>query len=332
MTRNWRHRAIWKSMPPQLRIFIENNPSFVACIVLCLIFSLFVPKFFSISNLVNILDIVSLTMITASTMGLVIMLGSIDLSLEGISGLACVVASVFVRNAMTPFAIGYWAIPIAILVGMIGGLINGVIHTYVKIPSFMITFCMGSIMTGVGVLIIKGVAVVVRDDSIRWLALGRIFGIPFSFIIAVLIVIILDLFHKKTIHGRYISMIGGDEGIVRDLGINVRKIKIVLFGLVGMVYGLVGVLLVAKLGSGHPYNSWDMNFEAISACLIGGIAITGGVGNIGKAVVGSFIIVILKNGMILLNIDPYVQAGIVGVITIAIVALTIDREKITILK
>ena len=196
----------------------------------------------------------------------------------------------------------------------------------------MITFCMGSIMTGIGILIIKGIAVVVTDDNIRNLALGRFYGVPYSFLIALIVVILLNFFHKNTILGRYVTMIGGEEAIVQDLGINVKKVKVTVFGITGMVYGLIGVLLVAKLGSGHPYNAWDMNFEAISACVVGGVAITGGVGSIAKAAVGAFIMVILKNGMILMNINPFIQSGTIGLITIAIVVITIDREKIEILK
>lgn len=322
----------FKDIPAKGKLFASNNSSFCALLGMCLVFSIGIPNFFSINNLFNIFDIVSLPMITASAMSLIIMMGGIDLSLEGVAGLSCVVVSILVKNMMTSIDIGFWAIPISIIVGLLCGILNGVIHTYLKIPSFMVTFCMSSIMTGVGILIIKGIAVVVQDDNIRKLALGRLFGIPYSFLIALVVVIILNIFHKRTTLGRYITMIGGDEAIVKDLGIDVRKAKIFVFGIVGMVWGLVGVLLVAKLGSGHPYNAGDMNFEAISACLIGGIAVTGGVGNISKAVSGAFIVVVLKNGMILMNINPFVQAGIVGLVTIAIVAATIDREKIKILK
>ncbi len=137
---------------------------------------------------------------------------------------------------------------------------------------------------------------------------------------------------ERTAFGRYVLALGGDETIVQDLGVPTSKIKTKAFLIGGILYGIVGALLTARLGSGDITAPLGFTFDSICACVLGGIAITGGVGNIPRAIIGAFILTILRNGMVLMGISPYVQEGIIGVVLIATVALTIDREKIKIMK
>ena len=132
--------------------------------------------------------------------------------------------------------------------------------------------------------------------------------------------------------GYHVLAIGGDEILAKEAGINVDRIKRITFTLAGSVYGLVGALLTLRMGSGDIMNPTNYTFNAISACVVGGISISGGVGNVFKAVIGVFIITVLQSGMVMLAISPAIQSGIMGLIIVLTVALTIDRNKIKILK
>jgi ribose transport system permease protein len=212
------------------------------------------------------------------------------------------------------------------------GVLNGYVFSVLKIPSFMTTLGIGYITIGIGILVTKGNPIVITDWGFRQLGVGKIGGIPVSFLLAAVLIGIMWFLNEKTIFGRHILAVGGDEAIARDLGIRVNLVKIGVLGIAGAEYGLVGALLTAKLGSGDITAPLGLTFDSIGACVLGGIAITGGIGSIPKAIIGAFILTILQNGMILMGINPYVQRGIIGIILIMTVALTIDRQKIKIMK
>jgi len=312
--------------------FFVNNASLFALIALVIFFSLANPQFFSLSNLFNILDLVSLIGITSLAMSFVLMIGSIDLSVEGLVGLCGIVTSFLVRNFVNANDFGFYALPISMVVGFAFGIANGIILSKFKVPSFMATLGVGFIATGVGILATRGNPIVITDWSFRQLGIGRVGFIPYTFLITLAVIFFMWFLHERTVFGRHMLALGGDEIIAKHLGVNVDKIKIIVFALVGMLYGLVGALLTAKLGSGDINAPIGFTFDSIGACVLGGIAITGGVGSVFKAIVGAFMLTILRNGMIILGVSPYVQQGVIGVILIFTVALTIDRRKIRIMK
>jgi len=311
---------------------IGANPSLLALIILVIFFSLLNPRFFTLSNLFNILDLASLLVITSLSLAFILMMGSIDLSVEGVVGLCSVVASLLVKNFSNSNDFGFLALIICGLVGGGFGFLNGFILSRFKIPSFMVTLGIGYITTGLGVLITRGNPVVITDWNFRLLSLGKVGFLPFPFILALGLFFVIWFISERTAFGRYVLALGGDETIVQDLGVPTSKIKTKAFLIGGILYGIVGALLTARLGSGDITAPLGFTFDSICACVLGGIAITGGVGNIPRAIIGAFILTILRNGMVLMGISPYVQEGIIGVVLIATVALTIDREKIKIMK
>lgn len=312
--------------------FIQENSSALALVGLIVLFGSANPRFFTLSNLFNILDLVSLLMITGSAMSFVLMTGSIDLSVEGVVGLSGVIASFLVKNFSNSNDFGYFALVVCLGVGLLFGLLNGVIFSKLRIPSFMATLGIGYITNGIGVLLTKGNPVVISDWGFRQLGVGRIGFVPNTFIIGSLLLVIMWFVHERTFFGRYILAIGGDEAIARDLGIKVERIKVGVLGLAGALYGIVGALLTAKLGSGDITAPRGFTFDSIAASVLGGVAITGGIGSVPKALIGALILTILRNGMILMGISPYVQQGVIGAILIFTVALTLDRAKIPVLK
>jgi ribose transport system permease protein len=267
-------------------------------------------------------------------MTFVLMLGSIDLSVEGIAGLTGIVGALMVKNFSNSNDYGLLSIIICILIGAIFGLLNGIVFTKLKIPSFMTTLGLGAVATGVGILVTRGYPVIITDQSIRGLALTKLLGgvIPLLFVIAIIINLLIWFVSERTILGRHVIAIGGDEDIVKDLGIKIDLVKIIVFAISGAMFGLAGMLLVAKLGAGDIKNSIGLLFDAVAASLIGGIAITGGIGKIPHAAIGAITLTILRNGMVLLGISPYIQQGVVGAIIVLTVAVTIERKKIGVIK
>ncbi len=239
-----------------------------------------------------------------------------------------------VKNFTNSNDYGFLSIIICIFLGAIFGLLNGIVFTKLKIPSFMTTLGVGAVATGVGVLVTKGYPVIITDQSIRGLAHIRLLGgvVPLLFVIAITINFLIWFISERTMLGRHVIAIGGDEAIAKDLGIKIDLVKIIVFGISGAMFGLVGMLLVAKLGAGDIRNTIGLTFDAIAAALIGGIAITGGIGKIPYAAIGAITLTILRNGMVLLGINPYIQQGVVGAIIILTVAVTIERKKIGVIK
>ncbi|MBE3091625.1 MAG: ABC transporter permease [Candidatus Atribacteria bacterium] len=318
----------------KIALLISGKASFIALCSLIVIFSFSAHNFFSLSNLTNILDLSAILLLTSTAMTFVLMLGSIDLSVEGIAGLTGIVGALMVKNFSNSNDYGLLSIIICILIGAIFGLLNGIVFTKLKIPSFMTTLGLGAVATGVGILVTRGYPVIITDQSIRGLALTKLLGgvIPLLFVIAITINLLIWFVSERTILGRHVIAIGGDEAIVKDLGIKIDLVKIIVFAISGAMFGLAGMLLVARLGAGDIKNSIGLLFDAVAASLIGGIAITGGIGKIPHAAIGAITLTILRNGMVLLGISPYIQQGVVGTIIILTVAVTIERKKIGVIK
>lgn len=318
----------------KIDLLMSGKASFIALFTLIIIFSFLANNFFTLSNLTNVLDLSAILLLSATGMTFILMLGSIDLSVEGIAGLTGIVGALMVKNFSNSNDYGLLSVIVCVLLGAIFGLLNGIVFTKLKIPSFMTTLGLGAVATGVGVLVTKGYPVIITDVSIRELAHIKLLGgiIPLLFVIAIGMNLLIWFVSERTILGRHIMAIGGDEAIAKDLGIKIDLIKIIVFAISGAMFGLAGMLLVAKLGAGDIRNPYGLLFDSIAASLIGGVAITGGIGKIPHAAIGAITLTILRNGMVLLGINPYIQQSVVGTIIILTVAVTIERKKIGVIK
>lgn len=318
----------------KIALLMSGKASFIALFSLIIIFSFLANNFFTLSNLTNVLDLSAILLLSATGMTFVLMLGSIDLSVEGIAGLTGIVGALMVKNFSNSNDYGLLSVIVCVLLGAIFGLLNGIVFTKLKIPSFMTTLGLGAVATGVGVLVTRGYPVIITDVSIRELAHIKLLGgiIPLLFVIAIGMNLLIWFVSERTILGRHIMAIGGDEAIAKDLGIKIDLVKIIVFAISGAMFGLAGMLLVAKLGAGDIRNPYGLLFDSIAASLIGGVAITGGIGKIPHAAIGAITLTILRNGMVLLGINPYIQQSVVGTIIILTVAVTIERKKIGVIK
>jgi ribose transport system permease protein len=301
-------------------------------VALCLTISAFNGNFLTIANLLRLLNTAAIPMVLAMGSTFVILMGSIDLSVEGVVALTAVLASLLVANNISPVAIGLWAAPLAILAGGAMGFLNGWLHVRVKIPSFMTTLGVGFAGVGVATAILRGFTARIADPTFRFLSLGRVLTIPMAVWIAAAAVAIALVFQERTRSGRWIYAIGADESTARNAGIPVDRTRILVFTVAGLFYGLAGVLSVAQFGQGHALISQGRLFTAVTAVVVGGTSLSGGVGSVLNTVIGVLIVVTLANGMVLMGVEPYVQQGVQGLLIIAAVALSLDRSRLDVVK
>ncbi len=305
----------------------------VVLVGLCILIGLFNPNFFGISNLVRMLNTASIPLVICMGATFIILMGSIDLSAEGVIAICAVAASMLVANDFTGVAIGPLSVPAAIVIGGLIGLLNGFVHVKFRIPSFMTTLGMGFASIGMATAILGGVMVRISDNEFRgYLSLGRFLDIPAAVYIAAIAVGVAWVIQERTRIGRWLYAIGTDEATARNAGIPVDRTRILIFGIAGAFYGLAGALSAAQIGRGHALISQDRLFSAITAVVVGGTALSGGVGSVLNSVIGVFIVIVLTNGMILMGIEPYVQKGVQGLLIIAAVSLALDRTRLDVVK
>lgn len=294
--------------------------------------SLFNGNFLTVGNLVRMLNSASIPIVLCMGATFIILMGSIDLSVEGIVALSAVAVSLLVANDITSNNLGLVAVPIAILIGGCMGFVNGWLHIHLKTPSFMTTLGMGFAGVGVAMAILAGDTVRISDQTFRSLSLGRVFGVPMAVWIAALAVMIAYVIQERTRWGRWFYAIGTDENTARAVGVPIEKARILAFTIAGLFCGLGGALAAAQFGQGHALISQGRLFTTITAVVVGGTALSGGVGSILNSVVGVFIVVVLTNGLVLVGVEPYMQQGVLGLLIIVAVTLALDRSRLDVVK
>ena len=307
-------------------------------LALCLLFTLFNANFLSLGNIMRLLSSASIPLVLCMGATFIILMGSIDLSIEGTVAVTAVLVSLLVANDHTGIAIGLWSLPLAIIAGGLMGLVNGVLHVKLKTPSFMTTLGVGFAGVGVAMATLGGDTVRISDQVFRFLALGRLFavgsfqGLPMAAVVAAVAVAVAYVIQERTRLGRWLYAIGTDEATARHAGIPVERTRIVIFAVAGLFYGLGGILAAAQFGQGHALISQGRLFTAITAVVVGGTALSGGFGSVLNSVVGVMIVTVLGNGLVQMGVPPYLQQGVLGLLIIAAVALALDRSRLDVVK
>jgi len=289
-------------------------------------------RFLQWTNIQVMLNIAGVPAILALGLHQVIVLGAIDLSAEGVMAFVIVFVGMLAKNTLNSNDVGLWILPIAVAIGAVSGLCNGLVVTRLKLPSFITTLGMSWILYGLAVYINKAAGIPLTDARIPDFLAGNTAGLPNIFLIALALTILVQILQKKTRLGTYIFAIGGDEHLAGQTGIGIRRTKTTVFIIAGALYGLAAVFLASKLGRAHPRSGLGNLFPTITAVAVGGVSLTGGIGSAVNALLGACIITALNDGLILMRIDPYIQQAVNGIVLIAAVALTIDRKKLGFIK
>jgi ribose/xylose/arabinose/galactoside ABC-type transport system permease subunit len=278
-------------------------------------------RFLSIENATFLLQQSAIIAIPAFGVTLVIIAGSIDLSVGSIVALTGVVAAVVAREAgpIPGMAAG-------LAVGVGAGLFNGFAFAVLKVPSFMVTLGMLSIARGLTIVVSSSQPINV-DQSFQ--VIGRMPGILVLFVACfIAVTALLEL----TTFGRHAVAIGGQERVARLSGVPITRLKILLFVFSGLMAGLGGLALSARVGAATPNAAFGFELTAITAVVLGGTPLTGGIGSMTNTVVGAFIISILLNGMVILGVPSELQLVVQGLVLVGAVYLSLERGKIGIIK
>ncbi len=308
----------------------------LSLIALCLLLSLLSPRFFTLRNFVGIANEAAPILVIALGTTFVIILGGIDLSVEGIVAVSGVLVVLLARNDFNSNDYGWLGVLVAIVIAGVMGFLNGLIHTRLRIPSFMATLAMQYVGLGLATLLLAGNFAQMKDPNIRGLVLNRFppdpGGLPYGTWLTIFAFIAAYVIQRYTKIGRYMYAIGGGEDLAALSGVHINRYKLIIFTLAGLFAGVGSLVRAAQLGIAQPAIGAGMLFTSITGVVVGGTALSGGEGGVVNTLVGVLIVTVLHNGMILLGVNPYVQQAIQGVIIVVAVALTINRGRLKIIK
>lgn len=300
---------------------------------LILAFAIANPNFFSVRNFARIGIAATPILMVAVGATFVILMGSIDLSMEGaVAVTATSFAAVFLALGGTIVGAGVLAIPLAIGIGALFGLCTGLVHVKLKIPSFMASLAMSFVGIGIALLYTGGARVRIEDPSFRMLLTERFLGFPLMMWAAGLAMVVAWMIQSRTTLGRHIYAIGGGEELARSSGVRVERVRVLAFALAGAFYGLGALFAVARIGIAETVTGEGMMFLSITAVVIGGTALWGGVGGIWQTLVGVLMIHVIGNGMVVMGIASYLQSAILGALIIAALWLSTDRRSLAFVK
>ncbi len=298
----------------------------IGLLILCVFLSVATDRFLSVRNALNILDQITVLGVMSVGMTFVILIGGIDLSVGSVLALSMMIMGWVGNIAGLPMAV---AIPLALLVSAVSGLIVGVLVTRFRVPAFIATLAMMSVARGVANMITDGQQIVGFPDWFTMLAIDRHFGVLTATVFLMLAIVVLAwLFLKYRSEGRMLYAVGGNPEVARLAGINVGLVTIGVYVLCAVLAGLAGIVLAARLDAVQPSSGFGYELDTIAAVVIGGTSLSGGAGGIGGTLIGVLIIGVLRNGLNLLNVSPFLQQVIIGVvIVLAVGAETLRRKK-----
>ena len=290
----------------------------VASVIAC---AIFVPNFATFINMKGLGLAISMSGMVACGMLFCLASGDFDLSVASVIACAGVTTAVVI-NLTESLWIGVAA---GLLLGILCGLVNGFVIAKLKINALITTLATMQIVRGLAYIISDGKAVGIEDESFFALGYANWFGLPAPIWLTVACLIIFGLLLNKTTFGRNTLAIGGNEEAARLAGVPVVRTKIIIFVLSGLVSAIAGIILASRMTSGQPMTSIGYELIVISACVLGGVSLKGGIGKISYVVAGILILGTVENAMNLLNISPFAQYVVRGLILLA--AVIFDRYK-----
>ena len=299
---------------------------FMAFIVVCLLLTFTTSKFLTVSNWTIIITQVSINALLAFGVTFVIITGGIDLSLGSIMAVTGVAAASLAHPDTYPVIV---PIAIGLLAGVSMGALNGLVITKSKVPPFIVTLGMMTIGRGLALILSKGRPVSNLSDSFNFIGGGNLAGIPFPIIVLIVTFVVCSVVLKKTILGRYIYAVGGNEQAAKASGIRVNKVKMAVYTICGGLAALAGILLTSRITTGQPNAGVGFELDAIAAAIIGGTSTSGGTGTMTGTLIGALLIGVISNGLDLLNVTSYYQQVVMGAIIIGAVVLDSWNQKTT---
>jgi len=314
--------------------YLKRFQSVLALALMVVALALMSDNFLTVDNSLNVLRQICVNLCLSIGMTIIILSGGIDLSVGSMLAFSGAVSAGLLKNGIavpgTDFFIEFTtsgAILIGILVGTCLGWFNGFVITRFKLPPFVATLGMLSIARGLTMLWTGGFPITRLGDSFQFIGSGHWLGLPMPVWISGALVAAFILVMKRTRFGRHVYAVGGSEKAARLSGLSVRKIKVLVYTLGGALAGVAGLLVTARLDSATPNAGLSYELDSIAAVVIGGTSLNGGRGTITGTVLGCLIIGVLNNGLVLLEVSPFWQQVIKGLVILIAVAVDKVGEK-----
>ena len=315
-----KHRPILGS----LLVSVKANLGILAVLVIMVVsLSLLQPVFLTPNNILSVGRQMFSNFCLSLGMTFVIIIGGIDLSVGAIVALSGITSVGLVIN-------GGWAVAPAVIVGILlgtsCGIINGCIISWLKVPAFIVTMAMMNVARGAAQVYTGGTAIRIQSvEAFTQLGVGRLFNVPYQIYYAVILIIIASILLNRTKFGTYVYAAGGNRLAARLSGIKTERIERITYAISGTMAGITGVILSARMYSAQPSVGDGLELDAIAACVLGGVSMSGGMGRISGTIIGAVIIGLINNGLNLMGVDSNWQLVAKGVIIL--LAIAIDAVK-----
>ncbi len=318
--------------------FLARFAPLIFLLLLMAVFATLEPRFLSSVNLFNVMRQVSIVGLLAIGMTFVILTAGIDLSVGSLLAFAGLVAAAVSKGGLSNrFIVGegqdaaayawYLAALAAIAVGLLGGFIQGFAITRLKVPPFVVTLGGMSVFRGAALLFAAGGPISGFDPAYVWWGQGRLgpvpglgWFVPIPVIIFLALAVLAHIVLRYTRYGRKVYAVGGNPEAARLSGLNVRRITLSVYVIMGFFAGLGAFVLSARLNSAEAIAGTGYELTVIASVVIGGTSLFGGVGSIFGTVIGTILIGVLLNGLVLMNVSSYIQQIIIGIIIVLAVA------------
>lgn len=299
-----------------------NHGALVGLIILCIALFIATPVFLTVPNIINIGIQAAVVAIMAFGMTFVIVTSGIDLSVGSVAALSAMVSAWMFSNVGLP---GWLTLIIGLLIGLLAGAASGLAIAYGKLPAFIATLAMMSVARGL-TLVISGGTPVATSGAVNHL--GADLGpIPVPVIMLALAGVVCWFILSRTVLGRSLYAIGGNEEAARLSGIPVRRILVAVYALAGLFAGLAGLVLAGRLSSAQPQAGMGYELDAIAAVVIGGASLSGGSGKASGTFIGAVLLAVIRNGLNILNVSSFWQQVVIGCVIALDVGFDVFRSK-----
>jgi ribose transport system permease protein len=319
-----RRSALLRVLDVPYRYIRPKSGILIALFLMCGTLSFLSPAFLTQNNLMNVLRQVSTNANLAFGMTLAIIIGGIDLSVGSVLAVSGTLASGLIAVGGLPI---WLAVLIGLACGALLGLFNGFVISRTGIAPFIVTLAMMQVARGLAYVYTGGMPIRVFVDAYNFLGNGYLGPIPLPVIYSLAIFLVMCFLLYRTKFGRYVYALGGNRSAAVYSGINIGRVQITVFGLLGFLSAISGIVLCARMYSGQPTAGNGAEMDAIAAAVLGGTSMSGGIGTLGGTLIGVFVIGILNNGLNLMNIDSFWQLIVKGIVILLAVYVDTLKKK-----
>lgn len=291
--------------------FTKKRAIFIVLILICVLFSILSSNFLTSKNILNLVRQVAVLGISSVGLTFVMLIGGIDLGTGSVITMVNIMAAYCMVNlGMNPV----FACLLALLLAAAVGFLNGFFIANLKMPALIMTFATQIVLEGVAYILCGGLPIFGFPDSFAFLGQGYFLRIPVPIWIMAAAFLVGIFILNKTYFGRYFYALGSNEGASRLSGINVKRVKYLVYTLSSVFAAIGGLVMLSRTNSGQPMAGKGFEFDIITAVVLGGVSVNGGSGKLSNVVAGTLILGVLSNGMVLLNVNTYYQMVVKGLI------------------